>query len=125
MKHLLENEAEIYKLPKEIEDRFDNRFTLESQGCSECGGFELIDNSEIRFPKGTYYCEYDLEKIKSFIAQILQEEKERLVGEIDKIRLFTPPDRSGSPMFTLKDVTAPHNRGFNSAVDKVINLIKK
>lgn len=47
--------------------RFDDRFELESQGCSECGGYELIDKTEKRYPKGKYYCEQDLEKIKSFI----------------------------------------------------------
>lgn len=50
---------------------FDEIFELESQGCLECGGFELIDKREIRYPKGEYHCEYDLEKIKAFITQEL------------------------------------------------------
>jgi len=65
---------------------FDERFELEAQGCSECGGFELIDKKEEQFPKGKYHCEYDLEKIKSFlstkIAQAIAEERERVRGEI-------------------------------------------
>lgn len=50
-----------------MEERFDGTFELTSEGCSECGGFELIDKREIPYPKGKYHCEYDLDKIKSFI----------------------------------------------------------
>jgi len=63
--------------PHESEDweaEFDKIFELESQGCSECGGTELIDKREIRFPKGKYHCEWDLDKIKDFIRK----ERERV-----------------------------------------------
>lgn len=56
------------KVKNEGVEEFNNTFELESQGCSECGGTELIDKREIRFPKGKYYCEWDLKKIESFLS---------------------------------------------------------
>ena len=75
---------------------FDKRFELEAQGCSECGGFELIDKKEEQFPKGKYHCEYDLEKIKAFlitsIKQALAEEREKLVEVIRNQEGASLPD---------------------------------
>lgn len=59
------------EIKQKAREMFDEKFELESQGCSECGGFELIDKTEIRFPRGEYHCEYDLDKIKSFMDQII------------------------------------------------------
>lgn len=72
--HLFEN--------KEWEERFDKKFELEEQGCSECGGFELVDHNELRYPKGKYHCEYDLDKIKLFISTELQKVKEETIKEV-------------------------------------------
>lgn len=58
-------------------DEFDEKFELESQGCSECGGFELIDKTEIRYPESEYHCEFDLDKVKSFISKVEKEAEER------------------------------------------------
>jgi hypothetical protein len=66
------------------EKEFDDRFELESQGCSECGGFELVDRREERYPKGKYHCEYDLEKIKDFILQQRLAAQRSLAEEIIK-----------------------------------------
>jgi len=60
-----------------MEERFAERFELESHGCSECGGFELIDKKEVRYPHGEYHCEYDFDKVLDFIKQELQQERER------------------------------------------------
>jgi hypothetical protein len=38
-------------------DGFRDKFEYEDKGCSECGGSELIDKTEVRYPKGEYYCE--------------------------------------------------------------------
>lgn len=64
-------QIQLADIKQKAREMFDEKFELESQGCSECGGFELIDKTEIRFPRGKYYCEYDLDKIKSFIDQII------------------------------------------------------
>jgi len=61
---------------------FDEKFELESEGCFECGGFELIDKTMEKYPKGTYHCEYDLDKIKLFIRQLIAKEKGELVKKI-------------------------------------------
>jgi len=70
----------LQELIKKQRKEFNNRFELEAQGCSECGGFELIDKTKIRFPKGKYYCEFDLEavfewhmtQLKKFIDQEIE-----------------------------------------------------
>lgn len=63
----------IEQLKEETAREFDEKFEYESEGCSECGGFQLIDLKEVRFPKGKYYCEYDLEKVKSFLLSAQQQ----------------------------------------------------
>lgn len=63
------------------EKSFDDKFELESEGCSECGGFELIDKTMERYPRGKYYCEYDLEKIKDFIRDLLSSHLTLLEGK--------------------------------------------
>jgi hypothetical protein len=73
---------------EQVIEKFDEQFELESEGCSECGGFELIDKTEVRYPRGTYHCEFDLEKIKDFLLKSIdgayekfrEEEIERLEG---------------------------------------------
>lgn len=71
------------QLIKEQRKEFNNKFELEAQGCSECGGFELIDKTKIKFPKGQYHCEFDLEavfewhiaQLKKFIDQEIERKK--------------------------------------------------
>lgn len=74
----------IAEFEKEEEKEFDKRFKLESQGCSECGGFELIDNEEVRYPKGKYHCEYDLDKIKLFNRQHRRQLVRKVVEILDE-----------------------------------------
>ena len=59
-----------------------------------------------------------------FRSQLLQEIEERVKKGLEEMKKFTPPDRRGNPMFTYKDVTAPHNRGWNSAISQAITLIE-
>lgn len=59
-------------LPKHIEERFDERFGI------------LLSKLENLYGGNTKIPTFS-EVLKSFIAQILEEEKERLVGEIEKM----------------------------------------
>lgn len=83
------------------EEEFDKIFELEAQGCSECGGYELVDNRETRYPKGKYHCEYNLEKIKGFISRIASseykrgvEDRKKEIIELIKVRALDCPMRS-------------------------------
>jgi len=67
------------KTKEEIEREFNEKFELEYTGCSECGGSELIDKTEVRYPKGEYHCEYDLDKVKHFISKNRQADVDSLI----------------------------------------------
>ncbi len=76
---------------EDVIKKFDEKFELEPEGCSECGGFELIDKTEIKYPKGKYHCEYDLEKVKNFlISTIISIYKEELkeIERMEKPRAY-------------------------------------
>lgn len=68
---------------KTWQERFDERFELEFDGCSECGGGNLIDKTQIRFPKGEYHQEWDLQTIKSFIKELLQDRDREILEWAD------------------------------------------
>jgi len=80
------------------EKEFDKSFEYESEGCSECSGYSLIDKTQTPYPHGTYHQEYDLQKIKAFIHHQLQkareEERERIAqglpmkGDMGKLTPF-------------------------------------
>ena len=72
------------------EKEFDERFELLFEGCSECGGCELVDNLETRYPIGKYHCEYDLEKIKNFIKSVEASAYERGKAEAEEARWWEP-----------------------------------
>ncbi len=72
------------KLTKEILEEFDEKFELESQGCSECGGDHLIDKTETRYPKGGYHKEYDLDKFKSFLQEVVKRVREETLEDYTK-----------------------------------------
>ena len=72
MKELIESRQKLFR----------ETFELENEGCSECGGFELIDKTQVRYPKGKYHCEYDLSKIESFHSEttrLMVEEFKRIL----------------------------------------------
>lgn len=100
-----------------MEERFDARFELESEGCSECSGYNLIDKKEISYPIGKYFCEYNLNKIKSFIQQEIElakkEERERIV-RILKNLLEEEARYGDTPEYDLLE-----------RILKEINIIKK
>lgn len=60
------------KLPKHIEERFDKEFPL-------------IKETGIEEAEGVFLTETDSEKVKSFIATILEEERGRVVKKIEKM----------------------------------------
>lgn len=109
---------------KDMSKRFDDRFELESQGCSECGGYELIDKTEKRYPKGKYYCEYDLEKIKSFIQSEIDlavaEDRKRIVLALEKIKKEVQRDHDGYPL-----IKSLENVGYNACLLDIIQLTNK
>lgn len=96
------------KSQKEIEElveEFRGRFELENQGCSECGGFELVDMEETRYPKGEYHCEYDLEKVYDWLRKALTKAYEKGYAEgytqrfeDDKAKLATRIDEKLSEL---------------------------
>jgi hypothetical protein len=83
-------------MPKqtELREEFNKRFELESEGCSECGGFELVDLNETRYPKGKYHCEYDLDKIADWWLEKRDQELAELEKELDGMYLgFNQPSK--------------------------------
>ena len=60
------------KLPQHIEERFDKEFPL-------------IKETGIEEAEGVFLTETDSEKVKSFIATILEEERGRVVKKIEKM----------------------------------------
>lgn len=112
-------------LPKQIEERFDEKFNKPINDEIH----RYLNNANSR------YCFYDNTEIKSFIAQILEEEKERLVREIENKRSFP------AEMFQLNNLKMPFvvqegkadenekfhifRTGFQDAISQIINLIKK
>jgi len=93
------------KLPKHIEDRFDEKFKI----------FEQVSGDEA---DGTFAIEKDRKMVKDFIAQILEEEKKRLVGEIEEMK--RNPDPRGQDNWWLA-----YDDGANQMISEIINLIKK
>lgn len=77
-----EGRVSKYLSDEEVGKMFDERFELEIVGCSECGGTELIDKTQLRYPKGSYHCEWGLEKIKSFITSLRKSDREAILGEV-------------------------------------------
>ena len=54
------------------EKEFDKEFELRMNGCSECGGADLLENGKDIF---------DLDSIKSFIKSLLVQQKQELIKE--------------------------------------------
>jgi len=105
---------------------FDERFELESEGCSECGGFELIDKTIERYPNGSYHCEYDLVKIKSFISSLLLQRDRELVEKILKRKKGDWCENCKEVKGRLRQCGAcRRQRVYNSALSDILNLIKK
>ncbi len=109
-------------LPKHIEERFDEivgdvpdnaKFLIDHYGdgkdhvCVMCGHPALHSKA--------------IGNIKSFIAQILEEEKEGLVGEIEKLKIDCEDPTWEMP--EDRGLVADQSR--NKAIKDVITLIKK
>jgi hypothetical protein len=113
----------------EREREFDKRFELESQGCSECGGFELIDKQEIRFPKGKYYCEFDLEKIKRWHSSSIKEILEGIV-EIERAEQANFGEDEGVPQkdgknYSTRDFRIGYQAAKQDTIDRLEGFITK
>jgi len=95
------------KTKEQVNKEFDNKYYEVMQGYKNAGFV------------------YDLPKgLKSYISSIRQNDVDELIEWAEGEEKFTPPDRSKSPMFTYKDVTAPYNRGYNSALSDIITHLK-
>ena len=92
-------------LPKHIEERFDEEFR-------DCGG-EYSNTTDA-----------PTKMLKSFIAQMLEEEKERLVGEIEKAEISFI-ENEGCTGTIYVGWCCPKHKGFNVAKESIISLIKK
>jgi len=66
----------------------------------------------------------DYQIIVEYVRDTRQNDVDELIEWAEGEEKFTPPDRSKSPMFTYKDVTAPYNRGYNSALSDIITHLK-
>lgn len=105
------------KLPKQIEERFDKEFPL-------------IRETGIEEAEGIFFSKNDSDRVKSFIATILEEERERIIGEIKKFKIM-----EGSVIDKLEEksemerVTNLLNEnleiGYRQACMDIINLIKE
>lgn len=85
---------------KTIREEFEEKFELERQGCSECGGFELVDKTEIRYPQGKYHCEYDLDKVISFIEKTLLAQVEEIEDMVEG-RKVPPPTKNDDSIYPI------------------------
>ena len=86
---------------QDILKTFDEKFELEQPSCSECSGTELIDKTEVRYPKGSYHNEWDLDKIKSFLRTAIQQAFEAT--------------NEGPQIDAMND----YEKGYNSALSEV------
>lgn len=78
----------LKQLIQERERLFKEKFELESEGCSECGGFELIDTTKVRYPRGDYHCEYDLNGVRQFNQETIKLILEKVVEEIESKKVL-------------------------------------
>lgn len=84
-------------------EEFREKFELRMNGCSECGGADLLFRDKN---------EYDLEVIESFIQTALTEQLDELEKEVEKIK------RVGNPEFETNQ-----DFGFNQAISEIKQLI--
>lgn len=95
------------KLPKQTwRERFDKEF---------CGQYKDFGSLCCKGEYCTTQCGIDqANTLKSFIAQIIEEERERLVGEIENMEKYQCPDLYSQP-----------DNDELLLMSKIINLIKK
>lgn len=101
--------AHNHKLPKEIEERFDKEFPL-------------IRETGIEEAEGVFFSKDDSDRVKSFIATILEEEREKISKTIrDEVIKYVQEAVKDpeSDNYTYAE-SIPLNR-----LDKIINLIKE